>query len=153
MGFWSYLFGKPIKIGDAFFGEMQWIEIANDPSKSYFECARYFKPTGKKISLLVTGTFHGPTQHQKDFFTQVEANYPLLVDKIVPIIEAEFGAWMPLPVIKNFVAEFKPTGLEIPLCDQQPIEWEITFDTVHDPSHIVTVGMLGYEPQYVRVDG
>jgi hypothetical protein len=83
----------------------------------------------------------------------VEEDYHLLVDKLVPIIEAEFGAWMPLPVIKNFVAEFKPTGLEIPLCDRQPIEWEITFDTVHDLNHIVTVGMLGYEPQYVRVDG
>jgi hypothetical protein len=69
MGFWSYLFGKPIKIGDAFFGEMQWIEIANDPSKSYFECERYFSPVGEKIGLIVSGTLCGPTQQQKEFFT------------------------------------------------------------------------------------
>ncbi len=117
MSFWRYLFGKPIKIGDAFFGKMQWTEIANDPSKSYFECGRYFKPTREKISLIVTGTLQGPTQQQKDFFTQAEASDPLLVDKLIPLIEAEFGTWMPLLVIKNFVAEFKPTGLEIPLCE------------------------------------
>lgn len=64
-----------------------------------------------------------------------------------------FGAWMTLPVIKDFAAEFKPTYLTIPACDQEPIEWEITFDIVHDLNHIVTIGMLGYEPQYVRVDG
>jgi hypothetical protein len=153
MGFWSFLFGKPVKIGDAFFGEMQWVEIANDPSKNYFECERYFKPSGEKIGLSVTGSLSGPTQRQMDFFTQVEANYPLLVSKLIPVIDAEFGAWMPQPIIKDFVAEFKPTFLDIPSCDQQPIEWEIVFDTVHDVNHIVTVGMLGDEPQYVRIDG
>jgi hypothetical protein len=153
MGFWSFLFGKPVKIADAFFGEMQWIKVANDPSKSYFECERYFKPSGKNIDVSVTGSPSGPTQQQKEFFAQVEAEYSLLIAKLIPLMEAEFGAWMPLPVIKSFVAEFKPIGLDIPACDQQPIEWEIAFDTVHDANHTVTVGLLGYEPQYVRIDG
>jgi len=153
MGFWSFLFNKPVKIGDRFFGEMQWMKIANDPSASYFECERYFKPSREMIGLSVTGSLNGPTQRQKDFFTWVETNYLLLVAKLTPLIEAEFGAWMPLPVIKNFVAEFKPAWLDISSCDQQPIEWEIVFDTVHDVNHTVTVGMLGDEPQYVRIDG
>jgi hypothetical protein len=153
MGFWDFLFGKPVKIGDAFFGEMQWVEIANNLSESYFECERYFKPSGEKIGVSVTGLLSGPTQRQKDFFVQVEANYSLLVAKLNPLIEAEFGAWMPLPIIKNFVGEFKPIGLDIPACDKLPIEWEIVFDTVHDMNHTVTAGMLDDEPQYVRVDG
>ena len=153
MGFWGRLFRKPEKIGDAFFGEMLWVEIPHDPSKSYFECERYFKPSGEKIGLSVTGSLNGPTQRQKEFFTQVETNYSLLVAKLIPIIEAEFGAWMPFPLIKNFVAEFKPIGLDIPACDELPIEWEIVFDTVHDINHTVTVGLLGDEPQYVRIDG
>lgn len=60
---------------------------------------------------------------------------------------------MTAPVIKEFEVEFKSTYLDIPTCDQQPIEGEIAFDTVHDVNHMVTVGMLGYEPQFVRVDG
>jgi len=153
MRFWRLLFGKPVKIGDAFFGEMQWVELAKEPLKGYFECERYFSPSGKNISLSVTGALSGPTQQQQEFFTWIEANYLLLVAKLIPLIEAEFGAWMPLPVIQNFVAEFKPIGLDIPACDKLPIEWEIVFDTVHDVNHTVTVGMLDNEPQYVRIDG
>jgi len=153
MGFWRFLFSKPVRIGDAFFGEMLFMEVKSDPSISYFECERYFKPSGEKIGLSVTGSLSGPTQRQKDFFTQVENDYPLLFTKLIPIIEAEFGAWMPQPIIKDFEAEFKPTFLDIPSCNQQPIEWEIVFDTVHDVNHTVTVGMLGDEPQYVRIDG
>jgi len=132
---------------------MTFMDSPNDPAQSYFECERYFQPIGEKIELAITGSLSGPTQQQKDFFAQVETDYPRLVAKFIPIIEAEFGAWMPLPVIKDFNAEFKPTLLDIPACSQRPIEWEIVFDTVHDVNHIVTVGMMDDEPQYVRIDG
>lgn len=153
MGFWSFLFGKSVRTGDYFFGEMQFIGTVNSLAQSYFECQRYFKPIGEPIELNVTGTLAGPNQRQRDFFTWVEREYMTLVPKLVPLLEQEFGAWMPQPIIKDFYAEFKPTFLDIPTCDQQPIEWEIVFDTVHDLNHIVTVGMLGAEPQYVRIDG
>jgi hypothetical protein len=60
---------------------------------------------------------------------------------------------MPLRVIQNFIAEFKPVGLNIPACDKLPIAWEIVFDTLHDVNHTVTIGMVDDEPQYVRIDG
>lgn len=153
MGFWQFLFGKPVKINDPFFGEMHWVEVANNLSVSYFECECHFKPSGEKIGLSVTGTFSGPTQQQRNFFSQVEANYPSLVTRLAPLIEAELGCWMPLRVIQNFIAEFKPVGLNIPACDKLPIAWEIVFDTVHDVNHTVTIGMVDDEPQYVRIDG
>ncbi|RYE88978.1 MAG: hypothetical protein EOO37_05850 [Cytophagaceae bacterium] len=153
MGFWYFFFGKRPQIEDGFFGTMLFMEDSKDPAKSYFECQRYFRPSGENIGLSVTGPLSGPTQRQKDFFNQVETNYPLLVDKLMPIIEERFGAWMPLPVIKAFAREFKLGYFLIPTREEQPMAWEITFDTVHDLNHIVTVGMLDYEPQYVRIDG
>lgn len=122
-------------------------------AEGYFECRRNFEPTGEQIEIGIDGNLSGPTNLQKDFFRQVEAEYTSLVPHFIEVIEKEFGAWMTLPVIKDFAAEFKPTYLDIPACDQEPIEWEIVFDTVHDVNHTVTVGLLGYEPQYVRVDG
>lgn len=139
MGLWSRLFGRTVKIGDAFFGIMTFMGIPNDSAQSYFECACYFKPIREKMDVMVTGSLNGPTQEQKDFFAQVETDYPRLVTKFISIIEAEFGNWMSLPIIKDFDVEFKPTLLDIPACDQEPIEWEIVFDTVHDINHIVTV--------------
>ena len=56
-------------------------------------------------------------------------------------------------VVEDFTAELKPVHLSIPACEKQPVEWEITFDTVHNLNHIVTVGMFGYNPQYVQIDG
>jgi hypothetical protein len=153
MRFWDFLFGKTVKIGDAFFGEMVFIEISTDPSKSYFECERYFKPSGEKIGLSVTGSLSGPTQRQKNFFAQIETEYLLLVPRWTTIIEQEFSSRMLVPVIRDFAKEFKPGYLSIPTCQEQPIEWEITFDTIHDLNHIITVGMLADEPQYVQVDG
>jgi hypothetical protein len=153
MGFWNFVFGKTGKIADAFFGELVFIEMSNDSSRSYFECERYFKPIGEKIGLSVTGGLSGPTQEQKSFFNQIEADYFSLAPGWATLIEQRFSAWMPTPVIKDFTKEFKPSYLSIPTCEEQPVEWEITFDTVHDLNHIVTVGMLDYEPQYVQVDG
>ena len=153
MGFWNFLFGKTVKVDDAFFGEMIVIEISNNPVESYFECERYFKPSGEKIALGVTGSVSGPTQRQKDFFMQIENDYSLLIAKFALVIETRLGAWTAVPVTKEFEAEFKPTYFSIPTCDQQPIAWEIAFDTVHDVNHTVTVGTLGYEPYYVRIDG
>ena len=69
------------------------------------------------------------------------------------IIEKRFGAWMAESVVKDFTAEFKPVYLSIHACEKQPVEWKIAFDTVYDLNHTVTVGMLGYDPQYVQVDG
>jgi hypothetical protein len=155
VGFWGYLFGKDktIRVDDAFFGKMLLVESVKNPVDNYFECQRYFGPSRNIIELSVTGVLNGPTQQQKDFFTQIEKDYLLLVVKFIPLIEEGFGAWMMLPIIKDFEKEFKPTYLSIPTCDQHPIEWEIAFDTVHDLNHMVTVGMVGYEPRFVRIDG
>ena len=68
------------------------------------------------------------------------------------LLKRALGLGMEL-VVKDFTAEFKPVHLSIPTCEKQHVEWEIAFDTVHNLNHIVTVGMLGYDPQYVQVDG
>lgn len=153
MGFWNFFSSKLPQTGDEFFGALLFREDVKDPAKNYFECQRIFAPSGKMIEIALAGQLSGPTQPQKDFFRQLEIDYFLLIARLKEAIEQAFSAWMKLPVIQNFEVEFRPTYLSIPTCEEQPVAWEITFDTVHDLNHIVTVEMLGYEPQYVRVDG
>lgn len=142
-----------MKTGDAFFGEMQFIATANSREQSYFECQRYFAPSGESIELHVTAELSGPTPQQKEFFTWVEQEYARLTIKLAPLIELRFGTWLiPPAVTQNFITEFKPIFLCIPVCNQQPIEWEIVFDRVPETDYSVTVGMLGDEPQYARID-
>jgi len=153
MGLWNRLFGRTAKTGDAFFGEMTFMEIPNDPAQSYFECARYFKPIDGVVELGVTGQLSGPTQRQKDFFAQLEDNYELIVAAVVLIIESKFRNWKPDFKIGNFEQEFKLVWLEIPACDQQPVEWEISYETVHDLNHTLFITMQGYQPLRILIDG
>jgi len=153
MGFWNYLFGKRPKLSDAFFGEMTFIEVPNDPASSYFECERYFKPIDGLIELGVTGQLSGPMQRQKYFFTQLENDYQLIIAAVIPVIESEFQQWKPNFKLGNFEQEFKPVWLEIPTCDQRPVEWEIFFETVHDLNHHICVTMQDYRPLHVLMDG
>jgi len=153
MSFWKSLFSKPIKTGDAFFGEMRFMEDAACPAKSYFECQCYFAPSSELIELHITAELSGPTRQQKEFFTWVEQEYARLTVKLAPLIELRFGTWLiPSAVIQDFIAEFKPIFLCIPACNQQPIEWEIVFDRVPEANYCIAVSMLGDEPQYVRID-
>lgn len=153
MGLWRRLFGRTVKTGDTFFGEMTFIEISNDPAQSYFECARYFNPIDGVVELSVTGQMRGPTQRQKDFFTQLENDYPLIVAAVIPAIESEFRNWKPDLEIKNFGQEFKLVWLTIPTCDQQPVEWKIAYETVYDLNHTLFITMQGYQPLHVLIDG
>ncbi|MGI4739784.1 MAG: hypothetical protein ACRYG7_31840 [Janthinobacterium lividum] len=119
IGFGSFLSVKIPKMGDEFFGEMLFI-AGKTSAEGYFECQRNFGPTGEQIEIGIDGNLSGPTQRQKDFFRQVEATFPFLIPRLIEVIEKEFGAWMSLPVIKDFAAEFKPIYLRIPTCDQEP---------------------------------
>ncbi|MFD2219856.1 hypothetical protein [Hymenobacter bucti] len=138
MGFWNFFFGKPAKPNSA---------------DHYFEDQWFFRPNGELISLIVNGQPDSPTQWQKDFFAQLENDYSLIVTAIIPDIEDEFQNWKPAFKIVDFEREFKLVHLEISTCDQQSIAWEMSFETVHDRNHIVIVGMLGYELQYMHVYG
>ena len=90
MGFFDFIFGKSIKIENAFFGQMLFVGDKKDSSKGYFECRRHFKPSDKIIEIGIDGDISGPTQTQIDFFKTIENNYSKISDSIKPIIEDEF---------------------------------------------------------------
>ena len=54
---------------------MLFIENKKDPSKSYLECGRNFKPSGKNIDIGIDGEISGPTVNQIDFFKTIENKY------------------------------------------------------------------------------
>lgn len=68
MGFFDFLFGKPLKIDNEFFGTMLFCEYKREPLKGYFECSRHFKPSGKIIEIGIDGDATGPTQLEVNFF-------------------------------------------------------------------------------------
>ncbi|MFT2009959.1 hypothetical protein ACMA1I_14880 [Pontibacter sp. 13R65] len=146
------IFKKPLIIDDDFFGKLRFMKMKTD-GKSYFEGKGMFKPTGKEIEYFITANEEGPDQRQKEFYNWIEENYSTLVLKLKPLIEDEFGNSRDGFKIKDFDIEFQLVALSIPNQENEPLEWSMSFDTVHDENHQVTVEFSGHEPQAILIDG
>lgn len=151
MGLFDFL--KPKKIDNDFFGQMTFLGDKKDPSKSYFECRRHFKPSNKQIEIGIDGAETGPTQIQIDFFKTIEDNYAKITDAIRPLIEDQFGNWQEGFKIKDFNKEFEPVYLRLPRCESNPIIWEIAFESDHDRNHTFTATMENLIAKELLIDG
>jgi hypothetical protein len=146
MGIFSFFFKKKIVIEDPFWGKMTYMEVSKDPNQYYFECEPYFLPAGKNIEAFVTTDPSGPTTDQRLFFQNIQANYPIFTQKIIPFIEKEFQNWKPGIKIVDFSREFSPISIDIPRLMTGPVTWTISFDSIHDKEHSIELEMLDFEP-------
>lgn len=153
MGFLNFIFRKPTKRENEFFGTMLFLEDKKDPLKSYYECRRHFTPSDKIIEIGIDGDASAPTQKQIDFFKSVEDKYSEISKAITPLIEGEFGNWKEGFKINDFQKEFEPVYLRLPRCENKPIVWEIAFESDHDRNHTFTLTMSDFEAKEILVDG
>ena len=153
MGLLDFIFGKPTKLENEFFGTMLFLEDKKEPLKSYFECRRHFTPTDKIIEIGIDGDQSGPTQKQIDFFKSIEANYSEVSKAVSPLIEDEFGNWKEGFKIGNFQKEFQAVYLRLPRCETKPVIWEIAFNSEHDRNHTFTLTMSDFEAKEILIDG
>lgn len=149
----DFIFRKPTKIENDFFGTMLFLEFRKEPNKSYFECKRHFKPSDKIIEICIDGDPSGPTQIQIDFFKSMESNYADIIKSITPQIESEFKKWNEGFKVLNFLKEFDPVYLKIPRCVDKTIIWEIAFVPAQDANQYVTLTMSNFEPEEILIDG
>jgi hypothetical protein len=153
MGFLNFIFGKPTKRENEFFGTMLFLEDKKDPLKSYYECSRHFTPSDKIIEIAIDGDESTPTQKQIDFFKSIEDKYSEISKAITPLIEDEFENWKEGFKINDFQKEFEPVYLRLPRCENKPIVWEIAFESDHDTNHTFTLKMSDFEAKEILVDG
>ena len=153
MGLLDFIFGKPTKFENEFFGTMLFLEDKKDTLKSYFECRRQFIPSNKIIEIGIDGDLSGPTQKQIDFFKSIEDNYSIIAKAISPLIEDEFGNWKEGFKINDFQKEFEPVYLRLPRCENKPIVWEIAFESDHDRNHTFTLTMSDFGAKEILIYG
>ncbi|UOQ71766.1 hypothetical protein [Hymenobacter cellulosilyticus] len=154
MGFREFLFGRQLRLEDEVFGSLLYFDCKN-PENNYFEGKRLFTPTGTRIEVLLTAGPSGPSTAQHAFYEQIEAQYPTLLPALAWLITTEVRNWQPDFEIQNFVEEFQPTLLELPAISKAagPVDWELSFETIHDQNHTFVVSRQGFTPYKVQVDG
>jgi len=146
------LFKKPTIIQDNFFGSLRFMDF-KDPSKNYFEGKGYFTPTQSETEYLIQADIEGPTDEQQQFYRDLQDNFIHYIQKIKPLIEEEFRNWKEDFEIKNFTNEFALVCLTIPRHGLRPLIWDMTFTTVHDLNHQVTIDFVDNEPNGILIDG
>lgn len=153
MGFLNFIFGRPYKLQDEFFGTMTFFEFKKEPHKNYFECQRHFKPTGKTIEIGIDGDKTGITPPQIAFFKSIEDRYPEISRTVAPLIEKEIRKGEEGFNIQDFRKEFQAVYLSLPRCETAPVVWEIAFESTHDTDHTFIISMSDFEAKDVLIDG
>jgi hypothetical protein len=146
------LFKKPQTIQDDCFGTLTFMSF-KDTSKNYFEGKGKFKPTGDEIEYFIDGEFSGPTAEQRNFYNKVQDSYGEIISKIIPLIEDEFKNWKDDFKIKDFKKEFKLVAVTIPRLNSGPANWDMSFETIHDDNHQITIDFKDFDPEGVLIDG
>ena len=146
------LFKKPTIIQDDFFGRLRYMEF-KDPSKGYFEGNGFFVPINAETEYLIQADASGPADKQREIYFNLQKDFDIYIEKIKPLIEDEFRNWKEDFEIKNFKEEFKLICLTIPRSDSIPLVWDMSFTTIHDENHHVTIDFIGDIPNSVLIDG
>ena len=146
------LFKKSVFVQDDLFGRLQFVDF-KDSTKNYFEGAGFFAPTQSETDYLIRADIEGPTEEQRQFYLDLQANFEQYVEKITPLIEGEFQNWREDFKITNFTKEFSLVCITIPRQDILPMVWEMAFTTIHDLDHHVTIDFIGNESNGILIDG
>lgn len=146
------LFKRTPAVEDAFFGKLRYVNL-KESSKNYYAGSGYFSPDNSIISYFIKAGIKGPTEAQREFYIDFQINYPKYIQQFIPLIEDEFRNRNAHFRINNFKEEFKVVNITIPRVDAKVITWDITFETLHDPNHQITIDFIKFEPNTVLIDG
>jgi len=143
------LFKKRPPYDDPFFGAL------THPFKkdTLFEGKKLFTPASIEVGLSIISDPTGPTQSHYNFYTTIEREYATLVNKIIPLIEDEFGNWQGDFKIGDFAQEFRLEHLVVPRQDVTPLKWDIAYTSIHDSNHWFITSFEGMTPMGILIDG
>ncbi len=151
MGLFNF-FKKRQVIHDKVFGELS-LEEFKDKSQNFFAGIGYFNEANQKINLIIQVGKSEVNDTHYAFYKRLQNEYSELVDKIIPIITDEFKNWKEEFEILNFDNEFSIDNITIPNTNIQPLNWEISYTTVHDENHWVNISFSDFEPTSIMIDG
>ena len=151
MGLFDF-FKSPPLLHDPFFGPLRF-QQGTQHSTSYFEGTGLFAPTGQTIEYFIDAEEDGPSEDQRAFYRRLQTDFVQHRVRIEPLIVDEFRNWRPDFTIQNFTQEFTLLAVTIPQLDTSPVEWDLSFSTVHDLDHHITIYFQDQQPIHIHIDG
>ncbi|GAA4025422.1 hypothetical protein GCM10022409_06760 [Hymenobacter glaciei] len=131
MGFFSFLFRKPVVLEDEFFGRLTQEPCDFSVSrKCWFAEAVPFAPTGTLIECMIDAENANMLLAQRAFFQRFEKLYVEVLLKISLMVESDFRLKDIASPIIDFESTHRLAGLTIPQQASGPVEWELWFEQI-----------------------
>lgn len=151
MGLFDFFKSPPLLYGPCF-GPLQFRK-ATKHRTNYFEGTGLFTPTDQTIDYCIHSAEDGPSEDQRAFYRRLQADFVHHLVRIEPLIVDEFRNWRPDFAIQDFAREFTLLAVTIPLLDTSPVEWDMSFSTVHDQDHNIRIAFQDQQPIHILIDG
>jgi len=143
---------SPPRILDPDFGDLVFIYISKWPERSYWEAEWKFPPTGTVVAIALRGGEAGPDSETRQFYLNLLSRYDAILRACRPELERVFRTWRNAQLPENIFGVVKLTGFGVEDPAEQPVRWDISFETTDDNWLGISIPFVGETAQEAMVD-
>ncbi len=143
---------SPPRIADPDFGTLLFMFVQNAPERSYWECEWKFPETGTYISIGLPGDESGPSPEARQFYLALPAAFEQVLASVRPQLQEVFREWLQQDLSQDIWAIVKLAGFGVEDVKQQPVHWDISFETTGDKWLGIIIPFVGNTVQKAIVD-
>jgi hypothetical protein len=134
---------SPPKMTDPDFGKLTFMHIGKHPERSYWECEWMFPPTGSAVGITLRGGVSGPDSDARQFYLDVAARFDSIMTACRPKLEEVFRDWRDGQIPQDVFKAVKLMGIGLENPQEQPIRWDVGFETTDDDWLSITIPFVG----------
>ena len=143
---------RPPTLDDPDFGRLIYMDVAHNPSRSYWEGEWIFPPTGTQVSIALPGNRDRPLAESREFYFTLVDRFTQILTLVRPGLTHVFRTWFNRQLDDDLWKDVRLSGFTVE--DPRAIvkEWEIMFETVGSKWLAITVPFVGDQPKEPVVD-
>jgi hypothetical protein len=123
---------------------------------SYWEGEWTFPPTETTISIFLPGDESGPYPESRQWNFDLIPRYPKILELAKPLLTSKLADmadwWLEGDMPEDIFTVVRLTGFGVTDPRTDPIEWNVSFETIGDRWVSVTVNFVGDEPEVASAD-
>ncbi len=143
---------SPPRIADPDFGSLLFMFIPNAPERSYWECEWKFPKTGTEISIGLPGEECGPSPEARNFYLSLPGRFEQIIAAARPQLQEVFRERLQQDLPHDIFTVVKLAGFGLEDAKQQPIHWDISFETTGETWLGIIIPFVGDTAQKATVD-
>jgi hypothetical protein len=139
-------------MSDPDFGGLVFMHISKFPERSYWECGWIFPKTGKVVWITLRGGKSGPIPQARQFYLSLPDRFEQILISCRPRLEQAFKDWERPQLVEDIFSVVELTGFGLEDPTEQPIRWDVGFETKGDDWLGITIPFVGDTAMEAVVD-